>query len=78
MATRLRAQFALFVRSEDGPVATENATPLALVVLVAIVSIMLLGSKIDEVYERLSDVFDPLGEGEGGGSGRGFGGGGRR
>lgn len=39
-----------FLRSEDGPTATEYAVMLALIIVVALAAITLLGQKVDTIF----------------------------
>lgn len=39
-----------FLRSEDGPTATEYAVMLALIIIVALAAITLLGQKVDTIF----------------------------
>lgn len=50
-----------FLKSEDGPTATEYAVMLALIIIVALAAIGLLGDKVNEIF---GDVKTAL-EGEG-------------
>ena len=52
-----------FLRSEDGPTATEYAVMLALIIVVCISAITLLGTKVQDIF---TDVEGAL---PGGGSG---------
>ena len=42
-----------FLRSEDGPTATEYAVMLALIIVVCISAITLLGEKVDTVFTNV-------------------------
>ena len=42
-----------FVRSEDGPTATEYAVMLALIIIVALGAISGLGSKVNDVFTNV-------------------------
>ena len=46
-------RFGTFLKSEDGPAATEYAIMLALIVLVALVSIAALGSKVSGLFSTV-------------------------
>lgn len=46
-----------FLKSEDGPTATEYAVMLALIIIVALAAITLLGQKVDAIF---SDVESQL------------------
>jgi pilus assembly protein Flp/PilA len=39
-----------FIRSEDGPTATEYAVMLALIIIVALAGITLLGNKVNAIF----------------------------
>ncbi|MBU0640810.1 MAG: Flp family type IVb pilin [Planctomycetes bacterium] len=39
-----------FLRSEDGPTATEYAVMLALIIIVALAAITLLGEKVNTIF----------------------------
>lgn len=43
-----------FVRSEDGPTATEYAVMLALIIIVALAAITLLGTKVQDIFTQVS------------------------
>lgn len=51
-----------FLRSEDGPTTVEYAVMLALIVAVAIGTIAILGGKIDETFQGVTDQMDGAGE----------------
>ena len=40
-----------FLRSEDGPTATEYAVMLALIIIVALAAITLLGTKVRTIFQ---------------------------
>jgi len=42
-----------FVRSEDGPTATEYAVMLALIIIVALSAITLLGGKVQGIFTNV-------------------------
>ncbi len=42
-----------FLRSEDGPTATEYAVMLALIIIVALAAITLLGNKVRTIFENV-------------------------
>ncbi len=44
---------ARFLKSEEGPTATEYAIMLALIILAALGSIILLGDKVNQVFTAL-------------------------
>ena len=44
-----------FLRSEDGPTATEYAVMLALIVLGCFASILLIGTKVGDMFTDLTD-----------------------
>ena len=46
-----------FVRSEEGPTATEYAVMLALIILVLIGVITVLGTKVNNMYDRINTVW---------------------
>ena len=39
-----------FLKSEDGPTATEYAVMLALIIIVALTGISLLGTKVNQIF----------------------------
>ncbi len=43
-----------FLRSEDGPTATEYAVMLALIIIVALAAITLLGNKVKDIFTTVS------------------------
>jgi pilus assembly protein Flp/PilA len=43
-----------FVKSEDGPTATEYAVMLALIIVVAIAAITTLGKKVNNVFSNVN------------------------
>ncbi len=42
-----------FLKSEDGPTATEYAVMLALIIIVALAGITLLGSKVNTIFTNV-------------------------
>ena len=44
-----------FLKSEDGPTATEYAVMLALIIIVALAAITLLGAKVKTIFMNVSD-----------------------
>ena len=42
-----------FLRSEDGPTATEYAVMLALIIIVALAAITLLGTRVAGIFTRV-------------------------
>ena len=42
-----------FLRSEDGPTATEYAVMLALIIIVALAAITLLGTKVKTIFTNV-------------------------
>ena len=42
-----------FIKSEDGPTATEYAVMLALIIIVAMAGITLLGNKVNSVFSNV-------------------------
>ncbi|MHC4441611.1 MAG: Flp family type IVb pilin [Planctomycetota bacterium] len=42
-----------FLKSEDGPTATEYAVMLALIIIVALVAIQLLGEKVESIFTNV-------------------------
>jgi pilus assembly protein Flp/PilA len=54
-----------FLRSEDGPTATEYAVMLALIIIVALAAITTLGTTVQGIF---TNVNDGLPDGSGGGS----------
>lgn len=45
-----------FLRSEDGPTATEYAVMLALIIIVALVAITALGDKIQGIFTNVESA----------------------
>ena len=45
-----------FLRSEDGPTATEYAVMLALIIIVALAAITLLGTKVKTIFTNIESV----------------------
>lgn len=43
-----------FIRSEDGPTATEYAVMLALIIVVAIAAITTLGQSVDQTFQDVN------------------------
>ena len=43
-----------FLRSEDGPTATEYAVMLALIIIVALAAITLLGTKVKTIFTNVA------------------------
>ncbi len=43
-----------FLKSEDGPTATEYAVMLALIIIVALAAITLLGTKVKTIFTSVS------------------------
>ncbi len=43
-----------FLRSEDGPTATEYAVMLALIIAVVIAAVTLLGENVEKVFEKVA------------------------
>lgn len=50
-----------FLRSEDGPTATEYAVMLALIIVVALTAIGALGDKVVAVFEGVTGALDQTG-----------------
>lgn len=50
-----------FIREEDGPTATEYAVMLALVVVVAIGSISVLGTRVNTIFQELNEKLNSVG-----------------
>lgn len=50
----LYRRFKDFVRSEDGPTATEYAVMLALIIVVAIAAITTLGQSVDATFQDVN------------------------
>ena len=48
-----------FLKSEDGPTATEYAVMLALIIVVAMAGITLLGTKVNTVFTNLEAALPP-------------------
>ena len=42
-----------FLKSEDGPTATEYAVMLALIIIVALTAIQLLGEKVESIFTNV-------------------------
>ncbi len=42
-----------FLKSEDGPTATEYAVMLALIIIVALTAIQLLGEKVETIFTNV-------------------------
>ncbi len=51
----MREQFVRFIRSEDGPTATEYAVMLALIIVVCIAAISALGSRVNGVFNNVKE-----------------------
>lgn len=49
LVTRVKS----FLRSEDGPTATEYAVMLALIIVVALAAITLLGTKVSTIFTNV-------------------------
>lgn len=45
-----------FVKSEDGPTATEYAVMLALIIIVALAGITLLGTKVNDIFTNVQNT----------------------
>jgi pilus assembly protein Flp/PilA len=45
-----------FLKSEDGPTATEYAVMLALIIIVALAAITLLGTKVKTIFTNVATV----------------------
>lgn len=50
---KLLNQLKAFLKSEDGPTATEYAVMLALIIIVALASITLLGNKVNTIFSNV-------------------------
>lgn len=50
-----------FLKSEDGPTATEYAVMLALIIIVALAAIGLLGEKVNSVFTGVKDSLESQG-----------------
>ncbi len=48
-----------FLRSEDGPTATEYAVMLALIVLVCFAALTLIGNKVGSVFTNIESRLPP-------------------
>ena len=48
-----------FLRSEDGPTATEYAVMLALIIIVALAAITLLGTKVQTIFTNIDSKLSP-------------------
>ena len=53
---KLTATVSRFLRSEDGPAATEYAVVLSLIVLAAIGSITQLGLSVSQIFDNLANA----------------------
>ena len=51
-----------FLKSEDGPTATEYAVMLALIIIVALTAIQLLGEKVEEIFTDVEASLPDVGE----------------
>ena len=47
-----------FLKSEDGPTATEYAVMLALIVIACIAAIQLVGNSVNDTFASASDALD--------------------
>jgi pilus assembly protein Flp/PilA len=45
-----------FLRSEDGPTATEYAVMLALIIIVALAGITLLGTQVNQIFTDVTNA----------------------
>ncbi|MHC4442608.1 MAG: Flp family type IVb pilin [Planctomycetota bacterium] len=45
-----------FLKSEDGPTATEYAVMLALIIIVALTAIQLLGEKVEAIFTNVESA----------------------
>ena len=54
--TRMLARMKAFLRSEDGPTATEYAVMLALIIIVALAAITLLGQKVQGIFTNVESA----------------------
>ena len=52
-----------FIRSEDGPTATEYAVMLALIIVAAIGSIQLVGTKVSDTFTNVEAALPTVGGG---------------
>ncbi len=50
-----------FLRSEDGPTATEYAVMLALIIVAAIGSIQLIGTKVSDTFTNVESALPTVG-----------------
>lgn len=57
-----------FLRSEEGPTATEYAVMLALIIVVALVAITGLGQTVDAMFTNINNTLPSGGTGTGTGS----------
>ena len=55
-----------FLRSEDGPTATEYAVMLALIIVVSLVTITSLGTTVEGVFSNVDTKLQALPDGGGG------------
>ena len=51
-----------FLKSEDGPTATEYAVMLALIIIVALTAIQLLGEKVEDIFTNVEAELPDVGE----------------
>ena len=49
-----------FVKSEDGPTATEYAVMLALIIVISIAAITSLGGKVSTAFSRADTALTPV------------------
>ena len=47
-----------FLRSEDGPTATEYAVMLALIIIVALAAITLLGQRVRDIFSNIEGTLE--------------------
>ncbi|MBU0716846.1 MAG: Flp family type IVb pilin [Planctomycetes bacterium] len=47
-----------FLKSEDGPTATEYAVMLSLIIVACIATVQLLGSSVNDMFASVADTLD--------------------
>ncbi len=48
-----------FVKDEQGATATEYAIMLVLIIMVALLTIVFLGQRVDQAFQKFVDLFNP-------------------
>ncbi len=59
VAGQPRQAFMYFLRDEQGATATEYAIMLVLIIMVALLTIVFLGQKVDGAFQKFVDLFNP-------------------